>query len=285
VSLPRALTALEQAQAKTYWPRMAVANVVVTDEPTEQYNCLAWTLGITTSWIWPWGSSSVTKSQFDALYRSYGFSPATAGPIAAFGLSQAAMQHGSISGPGHGPRWESKAGKWLRIQHGLAEMEGGTVYGDVRGFYSRSNFRAAEPADAKLAKMVSDQTMLTLTAEQQDLVRARAASVDRRVRDPFDAAYAAWRDTWSHPLVIVSSAPIDRSQSLQFLELVALGPDILPLLMEKLLDPTEFFALVAVDRLLPAALVVVRELDDDVVLQGEQGRAVETVQRWIASVA
>jgi hypothetical protein len=283
--LPRALTGPEQTQARSYWPRMAVANVVVTDEPTERYNCLAWTLGITTSWIWPWGSRPATKAEFDALYRSYGFSPATAGPIAAFGLSQVAMQHGSISGPGHGPRWESKAGNWLRIQHGLAEMEGGTVYGDVRGFYSRSNLRAAEPADARLSRMLSTQTMMTLTAEQGDLVRARAASVDRPIRDRFDAAYAEWRATWSHPLVIVSSAPIDRSQSLQFLELVALGPDIVPLLMEKLLDPTEFFALVAVDRLIPPTLVVVRELDDDVVLQGEQGRAIETVQRWIASVA
>jgi hypothetical protein len=33
------------------------------------------------------------------------------------------------------------------------------------------------------------------------------------------------------------------------LELITLGPEILPLLMGKLTDPDEFFALVAVDRL------------------------------------
>jgi hypothetical protein len=30
-------------------------------------------------------------------------------------------------GPGHGPRWESKCSGWLRIQHGLVKMGGGSL--------------------------------------------------------------------------------------------------------------------------------------------------------------
>ncbi len=284
MSLPRALTAAEQTEAKKNWPRMVVANIIVSAEPTREYNCLAWTVGITTSWLWPWGSRNATKAEFDAFYRSYGFSPNADGTISAFGTSLTEMTHGAVSGPGHGARWESKAGEWLRIQHGLSEMEGGTPYGDVRGFYSKSNLRALEPADSRLAILLGG-AMLSMTAEQSDLVREHADRTDLALRSQFDAAYAAWRATWSHPLVIVSSSPADRSQSLQFLELVAMGPGILPLLMEKLLDPDEFFALVAADRLLPPPLVVVRDIDNEVVLQGEQGRAIETVQRWLASVA
>ena len=52
--------------------------------------------------------------------------------------------------------------------------------------------------------------------------------------------------------------------------------------MEKLTDPDEFFALTAVDRVARPELHVIRELDDEAVLLGEQGRAIETVQRWIA---
>jgi hypothetical protein len=116
---------------------MNVAAVIVTDNATARYNCLAWTLGISTSWIWPWPPGNVTKADFDTLYHNQGFVPSGSGSIAVFGINQNAMTHGSISGPGHGPRWESKCGAWLRIQHGLAEMEGGVLYGNVLGFYSK----------------------------------------------------------------------------------------------------------------------------------------------------
>ena len=136
--MPRGLTAQERIQAKQFWPKMNVAAVVVTGAATTRYNCLAWTLGITTSWIWPWQKPNVAKIDFDGFYVAQGFVPAATGPIAVFGLNPNLMAHGSISGPGHGPRWESKCGAWLRIQHGLAEMEGGSLYGNVLGFYTRA---------------------------------------------------------------------------------------------------------------------------------------------------
>ena len=88
-------------------------------------------------------------------------------------------------------------------------------------------------------------------------------------------------------------SPVDRRQfgtvgtvqTVEFLELISLGHDILPLLMEKLTDPDEFFALVAVDRLARPEIQITRELDDDAVLLGEQGRAIETVQRWVQAEA
>jgi hypothetical protein len=107
--------------------------------------------------------------------------------------------------------------------------------------------------------------------------------VDKQLKERFDKAYAAWKATWSHPLIAVSSAPAARAQTAEFQELISLGPDILPLLMEKLTDLDEFFALLAVDRLARPELHAARELDDEAVLLGEQGRAIETVQRWIAS--
>ncbi len=76
-----------------------------------------------------------------------------------------------------------------------------------------------------------------------------------------------------------------RAQTVEFLELISLGHDILPLLMEKLTDPDEFFALVAVDRLARPELQITRELGDEAVLLGEQGRAIETVQRWVETEA
>jgi hypothetical protein len=265
---------------------MKVDAVVVTDETTNRYNCVSWTLGITTSWIWPWGLHNPTKAEFDALYGNYGFSPSNSGPIAAFGTNTHSMTHGSISGPEHGPRWESKCGAWLRLQHGLSEMEGGSLYGDVFGFYSRASVVTTDvqQADVGLQTLRKVQTMkelLSLTADQLNNVHVRAARVDKQLKERFDKAYAAWKATWSHPLIAVSSAPVARTKTNEFQELISLGPGILPLLMEKLTDPDEFFALMAVDRLARPELHVLRDLDDEAVLLGDQGRAIETVLRWI----
>ena len=73
--MPRPLIDQEKALARQWFPRMNVDGVVVSDEATRRYNCLAWTLGITSSWVWPWGSRNTTKTEFDAFYRGYGFTP------------------------------------------------------------------------------------------------------------------------------------------------------------------------------------------------------------------
>jgi hypothetical protein len=258
---------------------MNVATVVVSANATTQYNCLAWTLGITTSWIWPWSAPNVTKVEFDAFYQSHGFTPAGAGPIAVFGLNLHAMTHASISGPGRGPRWESKCGAWLRIRHGLAEMEGGTLYGDVVGFYSLSMAGTLEPQEA-LAKIGSMKTG-KLSKAELTFLKTRVQQVSPELRKRFAEAYRNWREACDHPLIVISSNPVTRTQTPEFLELISLGAEILPLLMEKLADPDEFFALQAVDRLLRPGFIVSPQPDDPAVLLGEQGRALETLKQWI----
>lgn len=278
--MARTLTPQEKQQARQVWPRLNVDAVVVTDEATNRYNCLAWTLGITSSWVWPWGSRNAAKTEFDALYRSHGFQPRPNGEVAAFGLNLNSMTHGSITGPGHGPRWESKCGAWLRIQHALGELEGAALYGNVLGFYSRSPKLAtavtAEPTRAE---------PMNLEPSELEAIQKRASSLPDDLRAKFDVAYRAWKETWQHPLILASSNPADRAQGTQFLDLVSLGPEILPLLIERLAIGDEFFALQAIDRLLPPAHIVALELDDPRILEGEQQRAILTARRWLAFTA
>jgi hypothetical protein len=276
----RSLTPNEQVYAKQMWPNMDAAAVVVTDEPTLRYNCLAWSLGIQTSWIWPWGLAAVSKAEFDVLYASFGFLPVSSGSVAAFGLGPDNMQHACVSGPGHGPRWESKCGAWVRLQHGLAEMEGGVLYGSVVGFYARSE-DAGQGQAGRLA------TMKTQTLSKADLkfLRERVQRVNPETRQRFDAAYRAWKEACEHPFILASSSPHARTQTPTFLELLALGTDIVPLLMEKLTHPDEFFALLAVDRLIRPEFVISHEPGDPAVVLGEQGRVIETVKQWIRTEA
>ncbi len=279
----RSLTPQEQTHAQFLWPNMNGGGVVVTDNATPRYNCLAWTLGITTSWIWPWGSANPTKSEFDDFYQTQGFIPSAFGPIAVFGISLLEMTHGAVSGPKHGARWESKCGTWLRIQHGLAEMEGGRTYGNVLGFYSPSDNGAIDVPSS----VERDANMKTQKLSRTDakFLKERVEKVEPALRERFDKTYRAWREVWNHPMIVVSSNPRDRTHTPAFLEMIALGPDILPLLMEKLTHADEFFALQAVDRLLKPEMIVHFEPDDPAALLGEQHRAFETVRRWIRRVA
>ena len=279
----RSLTLQEEAQAQFLWPNIDVRAVVVTDNATHRYNCIAWTLGVTTSWIWPWSSPNPTKSEFDLFYQSQGFVPSAFGPIASFGLSLSKMTHAAVSGPRHGPRWESKCGVWLRIQHGLSELEGGGVYGNVLGFYSVPETNAIdEPAVVEGESFMKAQK---LSKTDTKFLNIFVNEVDPSLRARFEKSYGDWRDVWTHPCIVLSSNPHDRTHTPAFLELIALGPDILPLLMEKLTHADEFFALQAVDRLLKPDMIVRFEPSDPAALLGEQHRAFETVKRWIRRVA
>jgi hypothetical protein len=101
----------------------------------------------------------------------------------------------------------------------------------------------------------------------------------------FEKAYQNWKEAGSHPFIVISSNPASRTQTPAFLELISLGPAIMPLLMEKLTNPEEFFALQVADRLLRPEFVVSLDLDDPAILLGEQGRAIETVKQWIRTEA
>src|SRR5947209_9451888 len=116
--MARSMTAAEKQRFHAYFPNLDVNLAVVTGPVSAVYNCISWTVGVTNRWLWPGNS----LANFDAFYRGFGFVRAGDGTIAAWGLSTSGMTHGSVTGPGHGPRWESKCGGDLRIQPGLGEF-------------------------------------------------------------------------------------------------------------------------------------------------------------------
>jgi hypothetical protein len=193
------------------------------------------------------------------------------------------MTHGCVSRPGHGPRWESKCGADLRIQHGLNELVG-SHYGRVVTFY-RLNRLAAAPFREVADDMRSEKSSRSyVTAAQKRLLREQCESVPGEVRAAFDAAFAAWKDTWFSGGLAFSSDPHTRTVGREFDALVALGPAILPLVIEQIADPENFLALQLYDAIQPDEKLVVHfNPDDERILEGEQGRARRTVQAWFAN--
>jgi len=273
------MTPTEKQRFRGYFPNLNVDQAVVTGEVSPVYNCISWTVGITDRWLWP-GSGI---SDFDAFYRGFGYVHAADGPIAAWGLSTSNMTHGCVSGPGHGSRWESKCGRDLRIQHGLNELVGAS-YGRVLAFYRRNRLREA-PFEALLESSMKQKTSKSyLTASEKKAIGAQVMSVPEEVREKFEDAFDAWKGTWFEGGLAISSAPQSRAVGKPFDALVALGPAILPLVVEKLADPENFFALTLYDAIQPNEKLIVQFAPgDERVLEGEQGRAKRVVQAWFAN--
>jgi hypothetical protein len=273
------MTPAEKQRFKGYFPSLNVDAAVVTAESTNVYNCISWTIGVTNLWLWP----GPTLQQFDTFYRQLGFVRAGNGPIAAWGQSTSTMTHGSISGPGHGPRSESKCGHDLRIQHGLGELAGST-YGRVLAFYGRG--LALAGISATVLETMMKHTTATVTTKERSALKRIASEVDAESRLAFRAAFAAWKKTWFEGGLAISSDPHSRAVGREFDALVAFGPKILPLVVETLVDADNFLALQLYDVLQPDQhLIVQYEPDDERILGGEQGRAAEVVRHWLVSHA
>lgn len=277
--MPRSMTPAEQQRFRAYFPNLNVALAAVTDNATQAYNCIAWTVGITNRWIWP-GSS---LAHFDTFYQGFGFVRSGNGPVAVWGHSTAGMTHGSVSGPKHGPRWESKCGGDLRIQHGLNELTGG-LYGRVLAFYSQSRTVPAPFAETAEDVMTEKLARSYLSREQKQLLARQLGEIPADVRSAFSAAFDAWKETWFRGGLAMSSDPHTRAVGPEFEALIALGPAILPLVVERLADPDNFFGLQLFDAIqTDENLLVQFEPDDERIVEGEQGRARRVVQAWFTN--
>lgn len=279
MEISRQMTAAEMTRFRGYFPNLNVNAAVVTDGISSVYNCIAWTVGVTNRWLWP----GTSLANFDTFYRGFGFVRAGDGPVAAWGHSSANMTHGSISGPGHGPRWESKCGQDLRIQHGLGELVGSS-YGRVVAFYRLGRTLTATNAAILEEDMKGKTVKSYLSKPQSKSLAEERERIAIDLRRDYENAFAAWKATWFIGGLAMSSNPHTRSVGKEYDALIAMGPAIIPLVVESLADPENFFALQLYDAIQPNERLLVQfEPDDERILEGEQGRAKRVVQTWFTN--
>lgn len=127
------------------FPRLKADSYCVTGPKTPTYNCIAWSIGSTSKWVWDDVDAAGNKngtveySDFDAFYGARGLTPVIgktpANPlIALYGTSSepkhAALKTGAACGS-----FESKLGANVRIAHSPVDLEGGSSYGDINRYY------------------------------------------------------------------------------------------------------------------------------------------------------
>jgi hypothetical protein len=276
MALPRKLTASEKITFLAAFPLLDVDFTIVTDEPSGLYNCISWTVGVTNYWHWP-GSN---LSDFDSFYAQFGLTRKTKGHVAAWGFANNSMTHGCISGPTHGPCWESKCGSLARIQHCLNELNGPS-YGHVIAYYAWKI--KIVPLPKYLLKYM--KLKREFTKDEIKLLNALIKEIPKEKAADFEKRFSAWKKIWHTGSHASSSDPYTRTRTAEYRELKGLGKIVLPLLAKKLMDENNFLALPAFEELVDNKKITIRiNAKDEKVLEGEQGRTFRTVKNYLASL-
>lgn len=211
------------------FPSLKQDDAIRTAPSTGQYNCISWSGGVTTDFIWPpsWAStyncngSAASITCFDNFYLN---SPARYPGAWTYSRSGATSSnnqvdlwkldtyftHASVRKPGndhpHGYDWESKPGTLTRTLHPrYALTNDNTGYGSVSNYYKFTGSYAsrgaseggfATDADAVNAGLAVFEDAKLSAAAQQKLNKLVTA-VDGDKTNRFDQLYAAWKKTWT----------------------------------------------------------------------------------------
>lgn len=247
----------------------------VTGEATRAYNCIAWTVGLTNQWINP----KQSLADWDAFYAPYGYAQADAGEIAVW-KTPAAYTHGCIATSEGGFNWESKCGGSLRILHQLPELVG-AIYGDVFVYYKKQ-----PSAPSGVVQVRTGTPAPHAMNEHQRAARLHDAvkGVPSGVRREFDEQFDAWSKTWFEGPLALSSDTRTRADGYSYSALLGMGPEIIPLVVEKLEDPANFMAVqLLVD--LSSETTLLNAADPRALApgEGEQARARRLVDAYLQS--
>lgn len=282
-------TSSEKQVLKANFPNLNVNDIWVTDEQTPQYNCIAYSMGITYRWINPSSQLAAFQNQYKnakswyAASYNYNVIPRLAynANVDGWGKSSFDMTHGSVVYSG--TVWESKLGQYLRITHSRQGLSG-NAYGNVLTSFEKTNRAYRE---MKNVAQYSKMDNIALSAQQLSRIRKLASLVNKQTQTAFEIAFSNWKKEWlSNPQTIISSNTHDAKKLDGYITLKSMGKAIIPLVVNKLVEEDNFFALVLYDDLQQnekEKISYKQGIDEDWLFEGEQSRARRTVKLWLAS--
>lgn len=270
----RPKTSTEQQRLRSYFQNLNTNHVMVSGEPSFIYNCVSWSVGITSCWLWP-GSS---LKEFDLFYSQFGYERSLRGPIALWGHDKDTITHVSVLVPQSQPDWESKCGADIRIRHHLNEFKG-QIYGRVLAYYSRTI-----NSENKDLLLIENATLhkASIPKDQLQILQKEISLLPKKLVSEFEKLFEDWRNSWFAGRLAINSNPAARTSCYEFFKLLKMGAVILPLIVEKLTERENFFAVQLYERLqLNKDLLVNQNLYSNDFLTGEQGRAAKTISNYL----
>ncbi|MEQ1677201.1 MAG: hypothetical protein ABL876_10900 [Chitinophagaceae bacterium] len=206
------------------FPLLKGEDAIQSAPSTGTYNCIAWSGGITTSWVWPpsefstWYVAGNPLSGFDKYYSNnpvrfpgawnYTRTGATvSNSVVDLWKTASDYTHASVTNPGnnnpHGYDWESKPGSFDRTLHPRNALQNANWYGSVSNYYKFTGTYAfvivwpwilktdVDAVNAGVA--VFDKGVLSNGS--QDKLHSMISRLDASFTSQFEELYNAWDKT------------------------------------------------------------------------------------------
>ena len=139
------------------FPNLANEAFEIVDQPSEQYNCIAYAAGDTGQWWWPdginywppWATPTTKTGSLQEVFAGQGYERCDDTNVEAdyhkVALYEAHgdMRHAAAQMPTG--RWRSKMGKGPVIEHRSPESLSGGIYGEATVFMRRSASATLSP--------------------------------------------------------------------------------------------------------------------------------------------
>lgn len=223
------------------FPNISTNESFYSGPATDDYNCISWTVGVTTDWIWP---GNYSLANFDALYNSYGYTRTGANAdnaAIAIWMKDGIFKHGSVRKNSkipkpHGFDWESKCGHWERVMHTRDALTNSS-YGNIAYYY-----RPISGTVNSLAE--SPVTISAFSSTDVNIINALIDEIPTEIKSEFNKKYAAWKETWNNPEIAIQSNPRSYAESEEYSALCQFcqqyGKPTWPLFIEKLSEGDVF---------------------------------------------
>lgn len=209
---------------------LLMADDAIQSAPTDgQYNCIAWSGGVTSYWMWPpsWSSTwncAAGDNSIACFDKFYSNTPAPRYPgawnytrtgateanavIDVWAIPGGWYKHGSVRRPGnnhpHGYDWESKPGGLDRTFHPRYALNNPDFYGAPvtfyihNGTYSRmAGITKAIESDADAIKAgLAIYEPAKLSTPISEKLNGMVRETERTVVNRFEELYKIWKATW-----------------------------------------------------------------------------------------
>lgn len=203
---------------------------VMTGPADDHYNCMAWTLGVTDTPVWPLPQPGpVSLAAIDQLYARNGVERDFTGQISAWGHSDDVMHHLALQWTSG--LWDSKLGRYIRAGHSLPIQFSGS-YGRILHHYRFTMGPLAAARSFAAARGVQRERF-RLSADGLVRLERAAAATDTELRRVFDELYRRWRERLADPREASawSSNPYDANTAPEFTLLADLESGVVPLVL------------------------------------------------------
>lgn len=157
-------------------------------------------------------------------------------------------------------------------------------HGEYQCWKSNYWFFMKKPAsieipNASMSKITEISPIDTLTMEERRRVREIAAQVPDSVKTQFSFLLYKWNYAIAHShKTLLSSNTYSYTELPEFHALKSMGSQVIPLIIERLIEPSNFHLLVLYEAVQKDCSKIVKDH-----IGGEQNRAIRCVKKWLVS--